>query len=400
VLTSRRGAAAEGAAELEEELAGLGAKVTIAACDVADRDALAALLDTLPDLTVVIHAAGVMQRIVPLSELTLDEFADVAAAKAGGAANLDELLADRPLDAFVLFSSGSAIWGSAGQAAYCSANAYLDGLAHRRRAQGRTATSIAWGPWGSGMVGDELAERLRRIGTPPMAPRRAVAALRRALDRDETHVVVADFDWSRFAPTYTLARPRPLLDGLPEVREILHGSPEEQGESALAARLAGMGEADQRRAILDLVRSHVAGLLGYDDPATLELNRPFDDLGFDSVAAVDLRNGLSAATGRKLPATMVFDYATPAALAEFLRSELCGDGAADVVPVLAELDRFESAVSAIEPEEIERTRIVARLRALVTRLDETVGGPGMGDRLDTASAEDVFDFIDRELGIA
>ncbi|MFC4536968.1 SDR family NAD(P)-dependent oxidoreductase [Sphaerisporangium dianthi] len=406
VLTSRRGMAAEGAGELAAELAALGARVTITACDVGDRESVSRLLGALPehDLTAVVHAAGVSQRIASLSELTIAEFAEVARAKVAGALHLDQVLGDRPLDAFVLFSSGSAIWGSAGQAAYAAANAVLDAIAHRRRAGGRTATSIAWGSWDGGMVDAELSAMLRRMGMPVMAPRTAIAALGQALDHDESHLVVADVQWARFAPTYTLARRRPLLDALPEVAEILAG--EEKAESSsgqdLAAALAGMSEAEQARTLLDLVRDHVAALLGHDDAAAVGPDRTFGDLGFDSVSAVDLRTRLSAATGRALPTTMIFDFPTPAELARYLRNELCQDGGgAEALPLLADLDRLEQAAIALAPEEIERTGIVGRMRTLMERLTATAGGgTDTGHDLADASADEVFDFIDRELGLA
>jgi acyl carrier protein len=192
-----------------------------------------------------------------------------------------------------------------------------------------------------------------------------------------------------------------LLNGLPEVRKLLEGEPGTDGESTLVSRLAGMTETEQRRTLSELVRNQVADLLGYDDPANLEPGRAFEDLGFDSVAAVDLRIRLSSATGRKLPATMAFDYATPAALAEFLRSELCQDGGAQ--PMLAELDKFEEAVAALTADELESTRMTVRLQTLLARLNETLGAGGgadVGDQLESASADDVFDFIDKELGLA
>ncbi|MEU7283685.1 type I polyketide synthase [Streptomyces sp. NPDC045431] len=417
LLTSRRGSDAEGVTDLVAELAACGTEVTVEACDVADRDALRALLDTVPEdrpLTAVVHAAGVMQRIAPLAELTLDEVAAVADAKVGGALHLDELLGDRALDAFVLFSSGSAVWGSAGQAAYGSANAFLDALAERRRARGATATSVAWGSWDSGMVDAELGAALGRIGTPPMEPRLAAGALGRILDHDEHRVVVADIDWSRFAPVYALARPRPLLDAVPEALAALEGGGEQAGQAAggeeFVRRLKDLPAVQRSRTLLDLVRGHVAVLLGYDDPAALDAARPFTDLGFDSVAATDLRNALSAATGRRLPATLVFDHATPAAVAAHLVEELCPDGdGGQVMSVLAELDRLEEALAALPAEDVERHRIPRRLQALTARLGGVAGavagaGPAGGTALDhqlteDATADDVFDFIDKELGL-
>ncbi|MET8949105.1 SDR family NAD(P)-dependent oxidoreductase, partial [Streptomyces sp. NPDC004542] len=414
VLTSRRGPAANGVEELIGELESLGARVTVAACDVADRAALAALLASLadgPPLRAVFHAAGQAQRIAPLPDLDLEEFAEVGLAKMLGAQYLDELLAEVSLDAFVLFSSGSAIWGSGGQAAYGGANAFLDGLAHRRRARGLTATSIAWGSWEGGMVDAELSAVMRRMGAPAMAPSTAVGALRQILDHDESHVVVADFDWSRFVPAYTLARPRPLLDEIPEVRAALAGGPDEDAPGSpapeLAARLAGMPKAEASRVVHDLVRSHVAALLGYDDPLTLDTRRAFEDLGFDSVSAVDLRSRLSTATGRKLPSTMIFDYAGPAALAEFLLTELQPVQEVRQPAVPEQLERLEAALTGLDAQQIEDERIVSRLQTLVSRLSETVaaqagaaGTADVGQKLESASADDVFDFIDKELGLA
>ncbi|WP_143264448.1 type I polyketide synthase, partial [Amycolatopsis kentuckyensis] len=221
VLTSRRGEAAPGATELAEELRGYGCAVTIAACDVAERKAVEALLDSLGHRPVaVVHAAGLPQSST-LAETGLDEFEDVLAAKVAGAAHLDALLGD-DLEAFVLFSSNSGVWGSAGQGAYAAANAYLDALAEQRRARGAKATSVAWGLWaGGGMASDEGEQQLRRRGLRPMAPERAVAALQGALDRDETFLAVADVDWDRFVPAFTASRRRPLIEDLPAVRRVL-----------------------------------------------------------------------------------------------------------------------------------------------------------------------------------
>jgi acyl transferase domain-containing protein/acyl carrier protein len=399
VLTSRRGSDAPGVAELIAELAERGARVTVAACDVADYNAVKELLESIPDLTAVVHAAGVMQRMAGLGELTVEEFASVCHAKVAGAGHLDELLGDTPLDAFVLFSSGAAIWGSAGQSAYASANAALDALAHRRRAKGRTATSIAWSSWDGGMVDAELSAMMRRIGAPAMRPDYAITALRQALQHDESHLVVAEFDWQKFAPTYTLARPRPLLNALPEVQEILSGGgADETGTPELVGKLATMSAAEQGRALLDLVRTKVAALLGYDTPSELDPSRPFEDLGFDSVAAVELRTSLTSATGRKLPSTMVFDYSTPKALADYLRTQLVQQETKR--PLLAELDRFEELVSGLKIEEIQTSKITSRLQALLSRLTELQrGDSGVTDTLDSASADDVFAFIDKELGL-
>ena len=410
VLASRSGRAARGAAELEAELVALGAQVTIGICDVSDGEALSRLLASLPQdppLTAVVHAAGVLHDEPPLTETTPEELADIMRAKVAGAVHLDRLLADRPLDAFVLFSSGAAVWGSAGQPGYAAANAFLDGLAQRRRARGLTCTSIAWGAWaGGGMVDEAASARLRRMGVSVMDPALALEALGQALGQDESHLVVADIDWTQFAPVYTLARPRPLLRALPEVRAILGDatvsgpSDEDLGGPDLATRLASLTAAEQHRLLLELVRAHVAVVLGHDDASAVEATRAFKELGFDSVTAVDLRNRLRVASGLRLPATVVFDYANPKALAEHLWSALCQDGAPAGAPLAAELDRLEARVAALPRDEVERTGITSRLQALVLRLNEVLGGSeraAIASRLEGATAEEVFDLIDQEL---
>ncbi|MGW2325166.1 type I polyketide synthase [Streptomyces sp. NPDC001700] len=332
VLTSRRGLDAPGAAELRDELAASGARITVAACDAADRDALAALVAGLPDelpLTAVIHAAGVLDDGV-LESLTPERFDTVLRAKADAAANLHELTRDLDLTAFVLFSSFSGSMGAAGQANYAAANAFLDALAERRRAEGLPATSIAWGPWAEGGMAadDALEQRMRRAGVPPMAADLAIAALQRALDLDETAVTVADIDWERLAPGFAASRPSPLLRDLPEARtamEAVAGRTAGADESSLAQRLAGVPAAERESVLLDLVRSAVADVLGHADAEAVEASRAFSELGFDSLTAVELRNRLNTVTGLRLPPTLVYDYPTSSALADHLRTEFLGD---------------------------------------------------------------------------
>ena len=226
VLTGRRGPDAPGAAELAAELEALGTRVTLARCDVADRDALAALLADLGEpVRSVFHAAGTVE-LLPVAETTPPGFAEVVRAKVAGARHLDELLGDG-LDAFVLFSSIAGVWGSGDHAAYSAANAFLDALAERRRARGATATSIAWGVWapteieGQGGMSEGVdAGQLARRGLPLMDPATAIAALQETLGRDETFVVLADVDWARFVPVFTAGRARPLFDDLPQVKRL------------------------------------------------------------------------------------------------------------------------------------------------------------------------------------
>ncbi len=405
VLTSRRGEAAPGAAELAEELRGYGCAVTIAACDVAERKAVEALLESLGHPPVaVVHAAGLPQSST-LAETGLDEFEDVLAAKVAGAAHLDALLGD-DLEAFVLFSSNSGVWGSAGQGAYAAANAYLDALAEQRRARGAKATSVAWGLWaGGGMASDDGEQQLRRRGLRPMAPERAVAALQGALDRDETFLAVADVDWDRFVPAFTASRRRPLIEDLPAVRRVLDQLEAEQerpGEGAAAGwreRLAGLPEAERDRAVLDLVRTEAAAVLGHRGADAIGSTRPFRDLGFDSVTAVEVRNRLRRVTGLRLAATAVFDHPTPVALARFLTAGIA-PGGTPADSAFGALDRLEASLTDLaQPDENVRMRVEMRLKSLLNQWSGDPAAPRQAPLAD-ASAAEVFAFIDNELGVS
>ncbi|MGX7763595.1 SDR family NAD(P)-dependent oxidoreductase, partial [Streptomyces angustmyceticus] len=336
ILTSRRGPAAPGAAELEAELSALGVRVTVAACDIADRNAVEELLSGCCAVDAVVHAAGAVDS-VPLEDADAEHFAEVMGAKVDGAVVLDELLSDRALDAFVVFSSIAGVWGSGGQAAYAAGNAFVEGLVAARRARGAVGCAVAWGPWaGGGMAGVEGAEEhLLRRGLRALDPGLAVSALESAVGAGEGSVVVADVDWERFAPAFTSARPSPLLEGLPEVRTALAADVggEVSGAGALRGRLTGLSAVERERALLELVRTHAAAVLGYAKPESLEARSAFRDLGFDSLTAVELRGRLNTETGLRLPATAVFDYPTPVELARFLGDELFGAGT-DIMPGL------------------------------------------------------------------
>ncbi|MFD5453325.1 type I polyketide synthase, partial [Streptomyces sp. NPDC127100] len=342
ILTSRRGPAAPGADALVAELAELGTRVTVTACDMADRDAVAGVLASVPEdcpLSAVIHAAAHID-LAGLAETTVAEFADVMNAKVAGAAHLDALLGDTPLDAFVLFSSVSSVWGVGDHGAYAAANAYLDALAERRRANGLTATSVAWGVWNA--VGDNAPEaldldQLRRRGLRFMDIDLGIAALQQTLDHDQTHLAIADMDWDTFLPVFTSARPSPLLDELAEARRLrqestagaAHGAdPDTDPAAPLRQRLAGLTPGERAHALLDLVHEQVAAVLGHADTSTLDSGRAFKELGFDSLTAVELRNRLNTATGLRLPATLIFDYPNSAVLTEYIQEQLLGAAAA------------------------------------------------------------------------
>ncbi|MEU3228279.1 type I polyketide synthase [Streptomyces sp. NPDC006976] len=333
VLTSRRGADAPGAPELARELEETGARVTLAACDMADRAQVTALLSGLTDeaapLTAVVHAAGVLADGI-LDSLGAERIAQVMAPKAHAALLLDETTRALgvELDAFVLFASTAGIWGGPGQANYAAANAVLDALAERRRADGLAATSIAWGPWSDAGMADSAAveARQRKGGVHSLAPESAVAVLRQAVGGGEATLTVASIDWAVYAPALTASRRSTLLDGIPEARKALETTSGDTaaGGDSLAARLAGLTEAERERELLDLVRGHVAAVLGFAAPTDVEPARVFSDIGFDSLTAIELRNRLNSATGLRLPATLIFDHPTPTALTRLLRQELVG----------------------------------------------------------------------------
>jgi acyl transferase domain-containing protein len=418
VLASRSGPEAPGAAALAAELAAFGARVTVAACDIADRAAVADLISKLTasgdTITAVFHTAGVLH-VESLAEVTTQDWIDAYAAKVGGAVHLEGLLDPQALEAFVLFSSNAGIWGSGGQSAYAAANAALDAIAERRRAQGLPATSVAWGAWaGDGMATRDTAEEyLRRRGVLPMRPERAIGALHDALDHDETTLVVADVDWERFTLSFTSARPSPLLGALPECQEALRAAAEREtadpggtdAGAALVERLGALPRRERANVLTELVRRHAAAVLGHASLDALPAARPFKELGFDSLTAVELRDRLTGATGRRLPASVVYDHPTATALARYLLGELVPDGAAGGGRVLAELERLAAALDGVEAGEIDegqRMRVTMRLRTLLTRWEH--GGPERpagttGDELEAATDDEIFSLVDNVLGI-
>ena len=309
LLAGPVGREADGLAELEAELAEAGTPVTVAACDVADRGQVEALLGSVPKehpLSAIFHTAPAGGDGAA-SELSPDRIGAALGPKVEGARNLHELSAGLDLSAFVLFSSSAATLGAAGRAGSAAADAFLDALALHRRALDLPATAIAWGPWALGGAARPGDEQLMRRGVSRLDPQTALAAMQYALDRGEATVTVADFDWERFGPLYEVARPRPLLDGLPEARPSLSeaspGAAGSTGAGALSARLAELAEEERRPFALDLVRGEVAAVLGHDSAEAVDPEKAFKELGFDSLAAVELRNRLQTASGMRLPPT-------------------------------------------------------------------------------------------------
>ncbi|MGK3205768.1 SDR family NAD(P)-dependent oxidoreductase [Amycolatopsis sp. MEPSY49] len=322
LLVSRRGADAPGAAEL----AALDADVTIAACDVADRDAVSALLAAIPaeaPLRAVVHAAGVLDDGV-LTSLTPDRLDTVLRPKADAASVLDELTRDLDLGAFVLFSSAAGVLGAPGQGSYAAANAFLDALAARRRADGLAGTSLAWGLWAGGMgeaLDDADAHRIGETGITALSTEDGLALLDSAAGGAEALLVPIALDTRVLASSGD--------DDLPAVLRGLAGTPGRRAAQdaaedteSLAKKLAGLPVAKRVPTVLTLVRTHAATLLGHAEPEAVEPDRSFNEVGFDSLSATGFRNKLSLVTGLKLPVSLIFDYPTPRVLAEHLVGEL------------------------------------------------------------------------------
>nr|WP_265296535.1 type I polyketide synthase [Streptomyces sp. SHP 1-2] len=405
LLLGRRGPEATGAGELRDELTALGAEVTITACDTADRAALAEVLAAVPaehPLTAVVHAAGVTAD-GSLAALDPSHFDAALRPKADAAWHLHELTRDTGA-AFVLFSSATATLGGAGQGAYSAANAFLDALARHRTAQGLPALSLAWGPWEQrgGMAGaldGATLGRMRRAGVLPLTEAEGLALFDAALTGGEPALVPVRLD----AAVLRAAGPDlpPLLRGSSGPARTREAGAAED----LRLRLAGLAGPERERALLDLVRAQIAVVLGHADTAAVGAERSFDDLGFDSLTAVELRNRLTDASGLRLPATLVFDYPTAAELARYLDGALPREGAPTAAPVLDDLDRLESGLDRLAADHPDRARIGARLRALAARWSDrraTGEGEAAESALELESADDdeVFDFITKELGIS
>ncbi|KNB50933.1 hypothetical protein AC230_19325 [Streptomyces caatingaensis] len=414
ILAGRRGAEAPGAEALRAELTAAGAEVTLAACDAADRKALAELLSAVPaghPLTGVVHLAGVLDDGV-VESLTPERLDAVLRPKADAAWNLHELTGHLNLSAFVLFSSAAGVLGNAGQANYAAANGFLDALAQHRRAAGLRATSLAWGLWAEeGGMGDTLGaagtRRIARSGMGSLTADRGRELFDAALTAAEPLLVPVALDPAALgAAAREQDRPVPaLLRGLVRVPARRAAAVTADAAEDLVRRLRGLDEDGRRQELLDLVRGQVAAVLGYDSREEVEATRAFGELGFDSLTAVEFRNRLNAVTGLRLPATLVFDHPTATALATHLGAELLGsdDGGTTVLTAFAELDRLETLLSGITEDDAARSRVSARLKDFLAKLNSTQDAAddvSVAEKIDSATDDEVFAFIDNELGIS
>ncbi|MFC6094832.1 SDR family NAD(P)-dependent oxidoreductase, partial [Saccharothrix lopnurensis] len=401
LLVSRRGAAADGVDELVAALAALGSRARVAACDVADRDAVADLLGGVEHLAAVVHTAGVLDDGV-VDALTPDRFDTVLRPKLDAAWHLHELT-DVPL---VLYSSVAGTFGNAGQANYAAANAALDALAEHRRASGLPGQSLVWGAWSAdaGMTGglsDAELARLARLGTPALTPAEGLDRFDRAVALPDPVVVALRLDKAALRAAGAVP---PLLSALvpPPARRAA-----EAVSADLAERLRALPAEERLAAVHAVVSDEVAAVLGHERAGSggghdFDPGRGFTDLGFDSLTAVELRNRLGAVSGLRLPATLVFDHPTVDAVSRLLLDGLAPeepDGARAAVAELDRLDRVLADVGAGDPD--ARQEITDRLRSLLLRWtgDPVAEPSAVGARISTAGADDLFDFIDNELRI-
>jgi polyketide synthase 12 len=407
VLASRRGLDAPGAAELRDDLAAAGAEVTVAACDAADRAALAALLNGIPSLTGVVHAAGVLDDGM-IASLTPDQLDRVLAPKVDAAVNVHELTRDRDLAMFVMYSSTSGVLGSVGQGNYAAANAFLDALAQRRHAEGLPAVSLAWGFWApaTGMTGHldlDGRARIARTGLLPLSAPQGMALFDAAVTVDEPLLVPMRLDTATLRGL-AAAGPLPaLFRGLIRATSARRTADAGNGAgpAALARRLTRMSRSKQDQVLLDLVTSHTATVLGHAAADAIDPDRGFGELGFDSLTAVELRNRLQAATGLRLPSTLAFDHPTPVVLVQFLRIELRLDEADCTSPVHEDLNRLEASLAAFRAnsDADARAQVRRRLETLRWKWTDHDAAPDEHD-FSSVTNDEMFALIDKELGVS
>jgi NADPH:quinone reductase-like Zn-dependent oxidoreductase len=420
VLTGRRGPDAPGARDLLGELTALGANATAVACDVADRAMLAELLAGIPKehpLTAVVHAAAVLDDGV-VGSLTPEQVERVLRPKADAALALHELTSEADLSAFVLFSSGAALLGGAGQANYAAANAALDALAAQRRAQGLPGVSIGWGMWEerselTARLADTDLARMAKSGIGTLTSAEGLALLDAALRSPHAYLLAAKLDTRALQSSGAADESVPaLLRGLVRAprRTLRRAEQPATGQGpSLAESLAALPPAEARRVLLDLVRGSAAAVLGHTSPDQIRPARPFKELGFDSLTGVELRNRLVTATGVRLPAALIFDHPTPEALAQHLLTKTAAPAPAATPAVLTELTRLEALIDELPPDgaadAVLRSELTQRLRGALFKLEssgEAAGESTAGgaDDIESATNDELFDFIDKQLGIS
>jgi acyl transferase domain-containing protein/acyl carrier protein len=397
LLLSRRGEEAEGAAELKADLEGLGVKVEIAACDAADRGALQAVLASIPaehPLGAVYHLAGVLDDGL-LESLNPERIKRVFAPKVDAAWNLHELTVGLNLAQFVIFSSASGTIGNPGQGNYAAANAFLNALAAHRRGLGLPASALIWGGWAIRMaLHSELDSidltRHVRLGYALMPAERGLELFEAAMSLGEAQPVPLEFETGSLRTMAADGMLPPILRGLVPARRDAA-----QGGASLARELAGLPDEERRAKLLELVRSHTATALGLPSGAAVEPERAFQEMGFDSLGAVELRNRLGAATGLRLPPTLVFDYPSAAALAGYLLEEIApDDGQAAGEDGEAEL---RAALASVPLQRLRQAGLLEPLMEVTGLASGDEGGGEEAESLDRIDEMDIEDLVERTL---
>lgn len=315
------------------DIEALGAEVTVIASDIGDADQVDALAarfgSALPPLRGVWHAAADLGGAA-VAALTPEALTEMLQAKVAGAWALHRSTAAADLDAFVLFSSTSALWGARDLAAYAAANGFLDALAHYRRAHGMPALSIDWGIWAEqeGSARAIVADGTR-VGLCPMPEEPALDLMGRLVAQDAVQATVAAIDWPTFKAAYTARRPRPFLDRVDAPDGRTDGAPDGRTDHAPATAVPSAppafrslwlnaAPAERHEAAITFVRAAVAGVLGQATPERLDVRRGLFDLGLDSLLAMQLRRRLEAALDRPLSPTVIFSHPSIRALAGFV----------------------------------------------------------------------------------
>ncbi|MET9499691.1 SDR family NAD(P)-dependent oxidoreductase, partial [Streptomyces sp. NPDC006552] len=412
MLASRRGPAADGVTELVAELTGHGAAVSVVACDVSERDQVESLLASVPaahPLTALVHTAGVFEAGL-VGSLTPERLARVFAPKVDAVRHYDELTRGLDLDAFIVYSSASSVFLGAGSSGYGAANAFLDGLMAQRRAAGLPGLSLSWGTWAyatnmtthlSTTDQASMSRRTSRDGVVALEPAEGTALFDAALGTAESLLVPVRLDLRAVrADAAAGGTVPPLLRGLvPAGRQQARAAGAQ--DSGLTRRLAGLTDEEQEALLLDLVRTQAAAVLGHSGPDGVRPDTAFKDVGFDSLTSVELRNRLREATGVRLPATLVFDQPTPLVLSRYLRGEL-GVGDDVFTRVSTKIEDVESLIAAVSLDDAMRASIALRLQGLVARCNgavERTDVSTVAEKLESASADEVLDFIHEEFGL-
>ncbi|GHF69471.1 hypothetical protein GCM10010218_58650 [Streptomyces mashuensis] len=416
LLVSRRGPEAPGAAGLRAELERLGARVEIAACDVADADELARALELVPaeyPLSGIVHTAGVLDDGL-VTALTAEQVEGVLRPKIDAAWNLHQLTEGMPIGQFVLFSSVAGVFGTAGQANYAAANTFLDALAQHRQRLGLAATSMAWGLWQQdhdGMANrldDADQARWARNGYLPVTMEQGPVMLDTALALGLASPVATPLDLGAIRRAGAVPHLFRGLVPVPQARRRTAGGPAETAPAeSLEQRLAAMEPDERQRTLSELVRGVVAAVLNHADAQAVGTDRTFKELGFDSLTAVELRNRMTAATGVRLPATLVYDHPTPAALTAHLLAELVPAPEFSESALLTELARVEEFLAAAVTGDEEKALAAVHLKDLLARwggAPQQATAPGAGDTggpadfedfdLDSATDDDLFLLVD------